>query len=67
MMQEIGKFDKKINIIPNEMDSYMAFVLGKNLIFIANMQIMNSSLENLVTSLPEGEFKNLSQEFNKKQ
>ena len=47
-MQEVGKFDVKINVITNELEKYMAFTVNKNLIFIDSMQFMNSSLDTLV-------------------
>ena len=34
IMQEIGKFNKNINVIPNNMEKYMAFMIDRNLIFI---------------------------------
>ena len=37
----------KIDVIPNRLEKYIAFFLNKNLVFIDNMQFMNSSLENL--------------------
>ena len=36
-MQIIGKFDQKINVIPNGMGKQRAFMLGKNLDFINSM------------------------------
>ena len=65
-MQEIGKFGHKINLIPNAMKRYVAFMLGKNLELIDSMQFMNSRLENLVKNLPKNKFKYLPQEFSKK-
>ena len=35
----------------------MAFILNKNLVFIDSMQFMNSSLEKLVKSLSDNDFK----------
>ena len=63
IMQEIGKFDVKISVIPNELEKYMAFTINKNLAFIDSMQFMNSSLDALVKNLPDSDFKHLSQEF----
>ena len=34
IMQEIGKFNTDINVIPNNMEKYMAFMIDKNLIFL---------------------------------
>ena len=41
----------------------MAFFKSKDLVFIDSMQLMNSSLEKLVNSLSEDDFKSLTQEF----
>ena len=41
----------------------MAFTINKNLVFIDNMQFMNSSLNALVKDLSDNDFKYLSQEF----
>ena len=48
-MQEIGKFDQKINI-PNGMEKDMVFMLGKN--SIDSAQVMDSSSENSVKNVP---------------
>ena len=45
---ELHKFNLKINVIPNGLEKYMAFFLGKNLVFIDSMQFMNFSLDKLV-------------------
>ena len=45
-MQEIGKFKKDINVIPNNMGKYMAFLIG-NLIFTDSFQFMNKNLSDL--------------------
>ena len=37
-----------INVIPNNMEKYMAFMLGKHLAFIDSLQFMSSSLDKLV-------------------
>ena len=44
-MKEAGKFNVKINVIPNGLEKYMAFTINKNSDFIDNMQFMNSSLD----------------------
>ena len=36
-----------INVIPNNMEKYMAFMLGKHLVFIDSLQFMSSSLEKI--------------------
>ena len=56
IMQEIGKFNKGINVIPSNMEKYMAFMIGRNLIFIDSFQFMNQSLSNLANNLPKDGF-----------
>ena len=77
IMQEIGKIietntyvDKKgetrqhkINVIPNNMEKYIAFMLGYNLVFIDSLQFMNQSLANLVKNLPEDAYKYTNEVF----
>ena len=46
VFDDLKKFDVKIDVIPNGLKKYMAFILNKNLDFIDSMQFMNSSLEN---------------------
>ena len=53
----------KIDVIPYGSEKYMAFVINKNLVFIDSMIFMNSSLENLVQNLSDGDFKCLIQGF----
>ena len=52
-----------INLIPNNMEIYMAFMLKKNLVFIDSFQFMSSSLDKLVTNLPSDAFKYTSEEI----
>ena len=77
IMQQIGEIAKKhaymnkkgekqdldINAIPNNMEKYMAFMLGKHLTFIDSFQFMSSSLDKLVSNLPKEAFKYTSEEF----
>ena len=42
-----------VNVILNNMEKYMAFVLGYNLVFIDSFQFMSSSLDKLVGNLPK--------------
>ena len=62
-MKEINKFDVKVNIIANGLETYMAFTINKILSFIDSMQFMNSNLDALVKKLTDNGFKYLSQEF----
>ena len=43
----------KINAIPNNMEKYVAFLLGNHLNFIDSFQFMSSSLDKLVSNLPK--------------
>ena len=77
IMQEIGAIVKEyeytnkkgqkcqmnINAIPNNMEKYMAFMLGNHLTFIDSLQFMSSSLEKLVSNLPRQSLKYTSKRF----
>ena len=63
IFSELHKFNLKINVIPNGLEKYMAFFLGKNLVFIDSMQFMNSSLDKLVKNLSDEDFKYFVKEF----
>ena len=72
IMQQIGKIanayaykDKPliINAIPNDMEKYMAFMLGNHLTFIDSYQFMSSSLDKLVNNLPKDDLIYTSQVF----
>ena len=63
IFSELNKFDAKITVIPNGLEKYMAFFLGKNLVFIDSMQFMNSSLDKVVKNLSDEDFKYLVKEF----
>ena len=82
IMQEIGNIAKKhiyfdekkkkyydvdINVIPHNMEKYMAFMLGYNLVFIDSFQFMSSSLSNLVNNLPTEAFKHTGRVFQDEQ
>ena len=81
IMQQIGKIAQKhvyknnrgeechmnINCIPNNMEKYMAFMLGNNLVFLDSFQFMSSSLDNLTKNLPDDAFKYTQQIFIKEQ
>ena len=56
----------KIDVIPNELEKCMAFILNKNLVFIESMQYMDSSLEKLVKNLSDNDFNYLTEEFGSK-
>ena len=75
-MQQIGQIVKNhayenkegkekqmnINMIPNNMEKYMAFMLDNHLTFIDSFQFMDSNL-NLVSNLPKEAFRYTSSEI----
>ena len=76
-MQQVGEIAKnhvykkekgeeqhlKINVIPNNMEKYMACMLGKHLVFLDSFQFMSSNLDKLVCNLPRESFKYTLEEF----
>ena len=46
-----------INVFPNNMEKYMAFMLGKHLVFIDSLQFVSSSLDKSVSNQPTDAFK----------
>ena len=62
-MQELGKFNLKINVIPNRLEKYMNFSINNKLMFIDRFQFLSSSLDSLVKNLSKDGFKNMRQEF----
>ncbi|PFX30449.1 hypothetical protein AWC38_SpisGene4800 [Stylophora pistillata] len=77
VMQEIGEIVKNnkytnkkeeecqmnINTIPNNLEKYMAFMLGDHPTFIDSFQFISSSLDKLVNNLPKEAFKYSSEKF----
>ena len=62
-MQELAKFNLKINAIPNGLKKYMSFTINNKLSFIDNFKFLSSSLDSLVRNLSKDDFMYLSQEF----
>ena len=62
-MQELGKFNLKLSVIPNGLEKYMSFTIGNKLTFIDSFQFLSSSLDSLVKNLNTDDFKYLSHEF----
>ena len=67
VMQEIGaigkEHDLEINCIPNNMEKYVAFMLGRHLVFMDSFQFTAGSLEQLADNLPADKFKYTCQVF----
>ena len=62
-MQELDKFNLKINFMPNGLEKYMSFSINNKLSFIDSFQLLSSSLDSLVKYLGTDDFKYLSEEF----
>ena len=62
-MQELGKFNFKIKLIPNGLEIYMSFSINNKLIFIGSFQFLSFSIDGLVKNLGKNDFRYLSQEF----
>ena len=63
IMLETGKFNKDINVIPNNVEKYMAFMIDRNLLFIDSFQFMNKSLYDIANNLPKDGFYHTKNEF----
>ena len=77
IMQEIGAIVKNhtyknkkgedtqmsINVIPNNLEKYLSFMLGNHLVFLDSFQFMSSSLDKLTSNLPREAFKYTSRQF----
>ena len=50
-MQGLGKFDLKINVIPNRLEKYMSFSFNNKLSFNDSFQFLSSSLDSLVKNV----------------
>ena len=60
---ELGKFNLKINFIPNGLAKYRSFPINNNLFSIDSFQFLDSSLDSLVKNLGKNDLKYLSQEI----
>ena len=50
-MQELGKFNLKINVMPNGLGKYINFSINNKLSFINSFQFLSSSLDSLFENL----------------
>ena len=66
IFSELHKFNLKVDAIPNRLEKYMAFFLGRDLVFIDSMPFMNCSLDKLVKHFSDEDFKYLVKEFSSK-
>ena len=58
-MQELGKFNIKLDVIPNGLEKYMSLSIIDKLSFIDSFPFLRSSLDRLVKDLGKDDFKYL--------
>ena len=63
IMEELGKFSLKMNVIPNALEKHMSISINKKLSFIDSFQFLSSSLDSLAKNSAKDDFRYLSQEF----
>ena len=63
IMQELAKFNLKINVILNQLEKYLNFSFNNKLNFIDSFQFLSSSLDSVVKNLNKYDFKYLSREW----
>ena len=61
IIKKLSKFNCNINVVPNGLEKFMSFSLGKSIVYIDSMLFLNSSLDKLVNNL--NDFKYLSKVF----
>ena len=66
IMQELGKFNFKINVMPNGLEKYISFNINNKVAFVDSFQVLSSLLDSLVKNLDKDDFKYLCQEFDRK-
>ena len=59
-MQGLGKFNFKINTIPERMNECMSFNINNDLTFIDSLQFLRFFFDSLVQNLGKYDFKYLS-------
>ena len=63
IMQELGKFNLKLDVITNGLEKYMRFTINNKFNFIDSLQFLISSLDSLVKNLNKDDLKYSGQEF----
>ena len=56
ILQDLGKFSLRINVIPIELQNYMSYSINNKPSFIDSFQYLNSSLDSLVKNLDKDNF-----------
>ena len=54
-MQELDKFNFKINVLPNGLEKYVSFTINNELRFIDRFRFLSSSLNSLAKSLTKND------------
>ena len=62
-MQELGRFNVKINLIPKGLEQFISFSIKNKVSFVGSFQFLSLLLDTLVKNLSIDDFKYLSQEF----
>ena len=62
-MQEPGKFNFEINIMPNELEKYMSFIINNKLRFIDSLPFLSFSLNSSVKNMDKDGFNYFSKEL----
>ena len=63
IFSELHRFQLKVAVIPNGLEKYMTFFLGRDLVFIDCIESMNYSLDKPVKNLVDKDFNYLVKEF----
>ena len=63
ILQELGRFNLKLNVISNGLEKYVSFSINNKLKFIDSFHLLSSLLDSLDKNLGKTDFKYLSQEF----
>ena len=67
VMQGVAELGERIEVIANNIQKYMSFRVGKQLVFIDSMQFMSSSLDSLVGNLNKDRFLRMQGEWQGKE
>ena len=54
-MQELDKFNFKINVLPNGLEKYVSFTINNELRFIDRFRFLSSSFNSLAKSLTKND------------
>ena len=63
ILQDLGKFSLKINVIPIDLQNYMSYSINNKPSFSDSFQFLSSSLDSLVKNLDKNNFQYLCRKF----